>query len=253
MLVSPRTYRSISFSQYATWHKTIGDVLRLRARRREDDAVLQLLVDSLPAREQPISGYDMEDAADSPSALVELALRYLDSGKASTAEKAFGEKFKAFSQLTAEDAAEALLSKASQRAQSEQPALSLMPTLAALAIAKEMDCHRLVLKARVQLAEMLGLHLKMPDGACLLIESDLPNCLTSEDVELRARAQWTYARILLACSDKQNHEDLTKVLRWMQAAEKGEWYKLLWCQALASPCYEQDWNQLTPSLVCGFL
>ncbi|SPO20705.1 uncharacterized protein UTRI_00181 [Ustilago trichophora] len=220
LMISPTTYQAISFSQYTIWHRTIGDVLRLRATRREDQAVLRLLAESLPIREQPLAGCDIEDAVGSPSALVELALHYLASGKSSETEKAFGQRFKAFSQLTAEEAAEALLRKAAQRARSDQPSLSLMPTLAALSIAKEMDCHRLIFGARVQLAETLGLHLNMPDGARLLVESDLPNCLTSEDVELRARAQWAYACILLACSDKTDREDLTRVLHWLRRAEQ---------------------------------
>ncbi|SPO19789.1 uncharacterized protein UTRI_00181_B [Ustilago trichophora] len=220
LLISPTTYRAISFSQYAIWHRTIGDVLRLRATRREDQAVLRLLKESIPVDEQPLTGCDIEDAVDSPSALVELALHYLESGKSSETEKAFGQQFKAFSQMTAEQAAEALLRKAAQRARSDQPSLSLMPTLAALSIAKDMNCQRLILGARVQLAETLGLYLNMPDGARLLVESDLPNCLTSEDAELRARAQWAYARVLLACSDKTDREDLIRVLHWLQQAER---------------------------------
>ena len=124
--------------------------------------------------------------------------------------------------MTAEEAAEELLRKAAKRARSSQPSLSLMSTLASLSIAMEMDCRRLILSSRVQLAETLGLHLDMPDGARLLMESDLPNCLTSEDVELQARAQWTYARILLSCSDKKNGEEQEKVLYWMNRAEQGE-------------------------------
>lgn len=221
-LISPTAYRGISFSQYKTWHKAIGDVLRLQATRRQDEVALRFLAENLPSSQSTLDGCDIEDAVDSPSALVELALRYLESGKASTAEKAFGEQYKAFSQLTAEDAAEALLGKAAQRAKANEPTLALMPTLASLAIAKEMDCHRLICSARVQLAETLGLHLKMPDGAQLLIESDLPVCLTSEDAELRARAQWTYARILLSSADRQSREELTRALYWMQEAEQGE-------------------------------
>ncbi|SNX81455.1 uncharacterized protein MEPE_00160 [Melanopsichium pennsylvanicum] len=220
LLISPTTYRAISFSEYATWHRGIGDVLRLRAARREDEAILQLLSSLLPAREVSLDGCDIEDAVDSPKALVELALRYLESGKSSETEKAFGRQFKAFSKLTAGEAAEALLQKASRRSKSAQPSLSIMPTLAGLSIAKEIECHRLLLRAKVQLAETLGLHLSMPDGARLLMESDLPNCLASEDVELRAHAQWTYARILLSCSDKRSHEDLKRVLHWLQEAEQ---------------------------------
>ncbi|KAJ1030473.1 hypothetical protein NDA16_001382 [Ustilago loliicola] len=220
MLILPTAYRGIFFSQYATWHKALGDVLRLQATRREDEAAFRLLAENLPSQRPTLEGCDIEDAVDSPSALVELALRYLESGKSSAAEKAFEEQFKAFSQLTAEDAAEALLRKAAHRAKSNEPTLSLMPTLASLSIAKEMDCHRLICSARVQLAETLGLHLKMPDGARLLMESDLPVCLTSEDAELRARAQWTYARILLSSADKQKREELTRALHWMQEAEQ---------------------------------
>ncbi|KAJ1041186.1 hypothetical protein NDA11_006746 [Ustilago hordei] len=220
ILVSTKAYHGIPVSQYTTWHNAIGDVLRLRAIRREDEAALRLLAENLPTRESAMDGCDIEDAVDTPSALVELALRYLESGRSSAAEKAFGEQLKAFSRLTAEEAAEALLRKAAQRAKSSEPTLSLMPTLASLSIAKEMDCHRLICSARVQLAETLGLHLKMPDGARLLMEADLPVCLISEDAELRSRAQWTYARILLSSTDKQNSEELTRVLRWMQEAEK---------------------------------
>ena len=198
-------------------------MLRLQATRREDEAALQLLAETLPRPEQTLTGCDIEDAVDSPSALVELALRYLESGKSSATEKAFGLQFKSFSQLTAEEAAEALLHKATQRARSDAPTLSLMPTLASLSIAKEMDCHQSILSARVQLAETLGLHLHMADGARLLIESDLPNCLTSEDAELRARAQWTYARILLAGADKESKKDLKRVLHWLEEAEQGEY------------------------------
>lgn len=197
-------------------------MLHLRATRREDETALQLLAAHLPGREQNVAGCDIEDAVDSPKALVELALRSLESDKSSETEKAFGLQFKAFSHLTAEEAAEALLRKAAQRARSSQASLLLMPALAALSIAKEMDCHRLLLSARIQLAEALGLHLQMPDGARLLMESDLPNCLRCEDAELRARAQWTYARLLLSCSDKQSHQDLARVLHWLQKAEQGE-------------------------------
>ncbi|CDW97415.1 hypothetical protein, partial [Sporisorium scitamineum] len=220
LLVSPSTFEAISFSEYTTWHRTIADVLRLKASRRQDEAVLQLLAEQLPARHVTPLDYDIEDAVDSPSALVELALRYLESSKSSSIEKAIGLQFKGFSRITAEEAAEALLAKAARRAQSSQPMLSLMPTLATLSIAKDMDCSRLVFRARVQLAETLGLHLQMPDGARLLMESDLPNCLSSDDVELRARAQWTYARLLLSCSEKQQPEDLARVLHWLREAER---------------------------------
>lgn len=221
-MIATSTFEGISFSEYSIWYRTIADVLRTRATRRQDEAVLQLLAESLPAREADHIDYDIEDAVDSPSALVELALRYLESSKSSSAEKAMGLRFKGFSQLTAEQAAEALLAKAAQRAQSSQPMLSLMPTLASLSIAKDMDCNRLILRARVQLAETLGLHLQMPDGARLLMESDLPNCLSSDDVELRALAQWTYARVLLSRSDKQEPQDLARVLQWLQEAERGK-------------------------------
>ncbi|CBQ67541.1 conserved hypothetical protein [Sporisorium reilianum SRZ2] len=220
LLISPSTFEAISFSEYTIWHRAIADVLRLRATRRQDEAVLKLLAESLPARNAASLDYDIEDAVDSPSALVELALRYLESSKSSSIEKAMGSRFKGFSRLTAEEAAEALLAKAARRAQSSQPMLSLMPTLASLSIAKDMDCSRLILRARVQLAETLGLHLQMPDGARLLMESDLPNCLSIDDVELRARAQWTYARILLSCSNKQEPQGLTRVLHWLGEAER---------------------------------
>lgn len=220
ILISPSAYKGITFGEYTTWHKTLGDVLRLRATRREDEAILRVLAESLPLEVTTSDGCDIEDAIDSPSALVELALRYLETGKSSVAETSFGFQFKAFSKLTAEEAAERLLHKAAKRAKSSHPTLSVMPTLAALSIAKEMDCQRLILSARIQLAETLGSHLKMPDGARLLIEADLPNSLTSEDAELRARAQWTYARILLSCSDKQSSEELERVLHWLQQAER---------------------------------
>lgn len=199
LLVSPSSFEAISFNEYTTWHRAIADVLRLKATRRQDEAVLHLLAESFPARDAALLDYDIEDAVDTPSALVELALRYLESSKSSLTEKVMGSHFRGFSRLTAEDAAEALLEKAAQRVQSSQPMLSLMPTLASLSIAKDMDCSRLILRARVQLAETLGLYLQMPDGARLLMELDLPNCLSSDDVELRARAQWTYARVLLSC------------------------------------------------------
>ncbi|GAC73382.1 hypothetical protein PANT_9c00091 [Moesziomyces antarcticus T-34] len=220
LLISPATYRGISFSHYTTWHTTIGEILRLRAERREDEAALRVLADALPLPERAQAGCDIEDAVESPSNLVELALRYLDTGSSSEMYKAFGRRFKGFSQLTAEEAAEALLRKATTRAESEQPSLALMPTLACLSIAKEMDCQRLVLGARVQLAETLGLHLRMADGTRSLVETDLPACLANEDAELRARAQWTYARTLLSCSDKSSSEDLEKVLLWLARAEQ---------------------------------
>lgn len=224
LLVSPSSFEAISFNEYTTWHRAIADVLRLKATRRQDEAVLHLLAESFPARDAALLDYDIEDAVDTPSALVELALRYLESSKSSLTEKVMGSHFRGFSRLTAEDAAEALLEKAAQRVQSSQPMLSLMPTLASLSIAKDMDCSRLILRARVQLAETLGLYLQMPDGARLLMELDLPNCLSSDDVELRARAQWTYARVLLSCwnKDKLEPDDLTKVLHWLQKAERGE-------------------------------
>lgn len=222
MLISPGAYEAISFSEYTTWHKAVADVLRLRATRRQDGAVLQLLAESMPTRDLENVGLDIEDAVDTPSLLIELALRYLYSSKSSAVERAFGQRFKGSSRLTAEEAAEALLAKAARRAQSSQPVLSLMPTLSALSIAKDMDCTRLILAARVQLAETLGIHLKMLDWARLLMEADLPNCLANNDAELRARAQWTYARLLLSCSDKQEPQDLTKVLHWLQEAERGE-------------------------------
>ncbi len=174
LLISPATYRGISFSHYTTWHTTIGEILRLRAERREDEAALRVLADALPLPERAQAGCDIEDAVESPSNLVELALRYLDTGSSSEMDKAFGRRFKGFSQLTAEEAAEALLRKATTRAESEQPSLALMPTLACLSIAKEMDCQRLVLGARVQLAETLGLHLQMADGTRSLVETDCP-------------------------------------------------------------------------------
>uniref|UniRef100_V5EW56 Anaphase-promoting complex subunit 5 n=1 Tax=Kalmanozyma brasiliensis (strain GHG001) TaxID=1365824 RepID=V5EW56_KALBG len=220
LLVSPSTFSTISFSEYTIWHGTIADVLRLRATRRQDEAGLQLLAQSFPSRDLDISGLDVEDAVDTPDALVELALRYLESGKSSSAERSFGLRFQVFGKHTAEEAAEALLAKAAQRTQSSQPMLSLMPTLAALSIAKDMDHSRLILAARVQLAETLGIHLKMQDGVRLLMESDLPNCLANNDAELRARAQWTYARLLLSCSDKQDSQDLIRVLHWLQEAEQ---------------------------------
>ena len=221
-MISTSTFEGISFAEHNTWCRTIADVLRLRATRRQDEAVLQLLAENWPARKIDCTDYDLEDAIDSPSALVELALRYLESSKSSSEEKALGLRFKGFSQLTAEEAAEALLAKAAQRTQSSQPMLALTPTLASLSIAKDMDCTRLILRAKVQLAETLGLHLQMPGGARLLLESDLPNCLSSDDVELRALAQWTYARMLLSCSDKQEPKDLERVLHWLQQAERGK-------------------------------
>lgn len=222
MLVSPATFEAISFCEYTIWHRAIAEVLRLRATRRQDVATLQLLAESLPGSDQAHVNRDVEDAVDSPSALVELALRCLKSGKSSATEKNFGLRFKEYSRLTAEQVAEALLNKAAIRMKRGRPILALMPTLASLSIAKDMECNRLILNARVQLAEALGLQLKMPDGARLLLESDLPNCLSSDDVELRARAKWTYARMLLSCSDKQEREDLTKVLYWLREAERGE-------------------------------
>ncbi|GAC96719.1 hypothetical protein PHSY_004303 [Pseudozyma hubeiensis SY62] len=220
LLVSPATFKAISFDDYTKWHRSLAGILRLRATRRQDEAVLELLAESLPDTASIHDDCDVEDAVDSPSALVELALRFLESGKSSSAEQKFSFRFKAFSRLTAEQAAESLLSKAARRAQGTEPVLALMPTLAALSIAKEMDCTRLILCARVQLAETLGLHLNMSDGARLLMEPDLPNCLSNGDIELRARAQWTYARMLLSCSDEKEPRDLTRVLHWLQRAER---------------------------------
>ncbi|PWZ02890.1 hypothetical protein BCV70DRAFT_197146 [Testicularia cyperi] len=225
LLISPQTYKAHSFNEHQEWVTTMADVLWLRARRRGEHQTLRILSEKLPSRKQRSVDIDVEEAVEAPTALVNLALQHLESnarGSVNAALDEFANSFKYPSELSTEERIESLLVKARNRLDGQQPMLALLPALSALSEAKRLDYGHLARTSTVLLAETLGLHLLLPRRALTLLEREVGSCLVGQDVELRAQARWTYARLLLACSTSKTDEELHRVLQWMTAAEQGE-------------------------------
>lgn len=159
---------------------------------------------------------------DAPKTLIDMALQHLESGSSLGPPDALLQRFQGLVHLSAPEQVEALLREARKHIDGSQPSLALMPILSSLSTAKELDYGSLAQAAQVALAEVVGLHLGMPERARTLLEDYLPSCLTSENIEHRAFAKWTYSRLLLACSKDKTAAELDRCLTWMAQAEQGK-------------------------------
>lgn len=222
LLLQPSTHRILSFREYRGWCDAVGDVLWLRATRREEVRTLRLLQRRLPRVRDQEQIEDIEELVDAPKTLIDTALQYAETGTASKPPDALLQRFRKLANLSSEKQIEALLKQGKSYLDGSQPSLALMPILSSLSRAKDLDFGGLAQAAQVSLAEVLGLHLGMPQRGRSLLEHHLPSCLTSEDMEHRAYSQWTYSRLLLACSKNKTQIELNHCLHWMSQAEQGK-------------------------------
>lgn len=165
---------------------------------------------------------DIEELVDAPKLLVDMALQLAETDVIATSSDPLLQRFQSSAQFSSEAQIKALLKEAKTYVSGSQPALALMPITSTISAAKRLGYGGLVEAAQVSLAEVLGLHLGMPAKAVKLLERYLPGCLTSEDVEHRAYSQWTYARLLLACSQHKTAVEMNRCLHWMTLAEQGK-------------------------------